>query len=377
MGKKNDPTNLFNLTLGAIAGAVICYTYLDHIEAHTYAYVAMEDCNAPMTAENLAKFKTQTPERQRAYLKWRKKTCENFNRLQRQRSVQGIAGGSGQGDIDELGQRYLSGNAPIPGTHPLPFPSVSGPGQFLKTLPKILNKSRDPLHPQGRFIDPTLQYGVEPDQGTPDFGNPTEDELLGLQYSGRGINATYARAYATDKYDVTVSYPAPGYENTPKKGKSSKSKTSTAAAPAATGGGATAAAGKLPYASTGKTWQFKDSGKTKRNYASGGSSGTTEWNAEGMGAAANLMGVVYYTHPSSCGGGHGDEADIKMWGPHHSDGGCCWCIVNINGAGQVCSGGEGLIQKLTSVPRLWVMSGLWQANVSDYVMLLGLVQGAR
>ena len=139
-------------------------------------------------------------------------------------------------------------------------------------------------------------------------------------------------AYAAKKKPAADAAPADAPAAKPAKG---------ASAPATTGGGATAAAGKLPYASTGKTWQFKDSGKTKRNYASGGSSGTTEWNAEGMGAAANLMGVVYYTHPSSCGGGHGDEADIKMYGPHHSDGGCCWCIVNIAGNGDVCIGGEG------------------------------------
>ena len=37
---RNDSTNLFNLALGAIAGAVICYTYLDHIGAHAHAYAA-------------------------------------------------------------------------------------------------------------------------------------------------------------------------------------------------------------------------------------------------------------------------------------------------------------------------------------------------
>lgn len=126
--------------------------------------------------------------------------------------------------------------------------------------------------------------------------------------------------------------------------KKSSTKTDTAApaksAPAAPSTGGGAAAGKLPYPTSGKTWKMSDSGKKTRNYASGGSSGTTEWNAE-VGGVANLMGVVYYTHPSSCGGGHGDEADIKMYGPHHSDGACCWCIVNIAGNGDVCVGGEG------------------------------------
>jgi hypothetical protein len=140
--------------------------------------------------------------------------------------------------------------------------------------------------------------------------------------------AVYTRAYAAAKKPAAAAKPAPAKS-----------------APAPSSGGATGATpsggtGKFPYQPTGKTWKGTNSGKSTRHYASGGSSGTTEWNVS-IGGVANVMGVVYYTHPTACSGGHGDEADIKLWGPTHSNGGCCWCIVNINGAGQVCTGGEG------------------------------------
>jgi len=155
--------------------------------------------------------------------------------------------------------------------------------------------------------------------------------------------AAYYRAYAAAKKKAA---PATGGGKAVKAAPDAPADTAPAkAAPAAAGG-----AGKFPYQPTGKTWKLSDSGKSTRHYASGGSSGTTEWNAD-VGGVANIMGVVYYTHPASCGGGHGDEADIKLWGPHHSNGGCCWCIVNINGAGDVCTGGEGPHPKTTKCKK--------------------------
>jgi len=85
---------------------------------------------------------------------------------------------------------------------------------------------------------------------------------------------------------------------------------------------------------------FSKADKTERNYAGGGSSPTTQYDAH-VGPVPNLMAVVYYTHPANCGGGHGDEADIKLWGPNHSEGQCCWCLVSVSGNGDVCTGGEG------------------------------------
>lgn len=172
-----------------------------------------------------------------------------------------------------------------------------------------------------------------------------------------------AHSYAAKKKPSGGSKTAPAADASPAKG----------AAPATGGGGGATAAGKLPYASTGKTWTMKDSGATTRHYASGGSSGTTEYDVD-VGGVANLMGVVYYTHPSSCAGGHGDEADIKLWGPHHSNGGCCWCIVNIAGNGDVCTGGEGPHPKTTKCKtkvgnvgpvagkRIGLAHAIWQAG---------------
>jgi hypothetical protein len=158
-------------------------------------------------------------------------------------------------------------------------------------------------------------------------------------------SAAYARAYAAyyHAYAAAKKKAAAGgggkAAKTPAADDTSSTPTTKTPSAAPTAGGAPSS-GKFPYPTTGKTWKLSDSGKSTRHYASGGSSGTTEWNAD-VGGVANIMGVVYYTHPSSCSGGHGDEADIKLWGPHHSNGGCCWCIVNINGAGDVCVGGEG------------------------------------
>jgi hypothetical protein len=87
---------------------------------------------------------------------------------------------------------------------------------------------------------------------------------------------------------------------------------------------------------TGQQVSAKDSGKKTRHFASDGSSGTTEWNADGINWPA-AEAVVYVT-PGGC----KDNSDIKMWGPHHSDGACCWCIASIEWKdGSVYFGGEG------------------------------------
>jgi hypothetical protein len=102
--------------------------------------------------------------------------------------------------------------------------------------------------------------------------------------------------------------------------------------------------GKLPYTPkrTLGTFQIdRSKGINGRNYHSGGSSDTTEANVTDIGNVTNQMAVVYFNFPANCRGTHGDEADIKLWGPAHHDGNCCWCLVSINGNGDVCTGGEG------------------------------------
>ena len=102
-------------------------------------------------------------------------------------------------------------------------------------------------------------------------------------------------------------------------------------------GNLSATGGATIFPSTGKKWQAKDSGKTTRNYASGGSSGTTQWDIKGVGPVTNLE-VTTYVNVGSC----GDEVSIKTYGPSHSGSNCCWLIMNVNtSSGQFMLGGEG------------------------------------
>lgn len=103
------------------------------------------------------------------------------------------------------------------------------------------------------------------------------------------------------------------------------------------GGNLNAKGGETIFPSTGKKWQAKDSGKTTRNYASGGSSGTTQWDIKGVGPITDLE-VTTYVNVGSC----GDEVSLKVYGPNHSDGQCCWFIMDVNcNSGQFMMGGEG------------------------------------
>jgi hypothetical protein len=96
------------------------------------------------------------------------------------------------------------------------------------------------------------------------------------------------------------------------------------------------ASGGTIFPSTGKTWTAKDSGKKTRNYASGGSSGTTQYDIKGVGAVNNLESTVDFDW-----GNCNDTMSIKHYGPDHSDGKCCWIILNVDGAGKFFLGGEG------------------------------------
>jgi len=103
------------------------------------------------------------------------------------------------------------------------------------------------------------------------------------------------------------------------------------------GGNLSAGTGQTMFPSTGKKWTAKDSGKTTRNYASGGSSGTTQWDIKGVGPITNLE-VTTVVNVGGC----GDEVSIKVYGPSHSGSNCCWFIMDVNcNSGQFMMGGEG------------------------------------
>jgi hypothetical protein len=102
-------------------------------------------------------------------------------------------------------------------------------------------------------------------------------------------------------------------------------------------GNLSATGGQTIFPSTGKTWKAVDSGKKTRNYASGGSSGTTQWDIKNVGPVTNLE-VTTYVNVGSC----GDEVSLKVYGPSHSGSNCCWVILNTDcNSGQVKLGAEG------------------------------------
>jgi hypothetical protein len=102
-------------------------------------------------------------------------------------------------------------------------------------------------------------------------------------------------------------------------------------------GNLSATGGQTIFPSTGKTWKAVDSGKKTRNYASGGSSGTTQWDIKNVGPVTNLE-VTTYVNVGSC----GDEVSLKVYGPSHSGSNCCWLIMNVDcNSGQFKLGGEG------------------------------------
>ena len=102
-------------------------------------------------------------------------------------------------------------------------------------------------------------------------------------------------------------------------------------------GNLSAGASGLLFPGTGKKWTAKDSGKTKRNYASGGSSGTTQWDIKNVGPVTNLE-VTCFLDVGNC----SDEFSIKVYGPDHSGSNCCWLIMDVDcNSGKFMMGGEG------------------------------------
>jgi hypothetical protein len=92
------------------------------------------------------------------------------------------------------------------------------------------------------------------------------------------------------------------------------------------------------YPRTGQTWTPDYNGGKKVTYSSGGSSITYRWDANGV-TSDSLEATYYVTWPT--GKGRGDHLELKFWGPGHSGGNCCWCMVNVNGDGETGIGQEG------------------------------------
>lgn len=102
-------------------------------------------------------------------------------------------------------------------------------------------------------------------------------------------------------------------------------------------GNINAGEGQTIFPSTGKKWKAVDSGKKTRNYASGGSSGTTQWDIKNVGSITNLE-VTTFVNVGGC----GDEVSLKVFGPSHSGSNCCWLIMNVDcNSGKFQLGGEG------------------------------------
>src|SRR4249919_2262893 len=86
------------------------------------------------------------------------------------------------------------------------------------------------------------------------------------------------------------------------------------------------------YPATGATANAVDSGQTTRHYASDGSSPTHDWEVVGS-AFTNFEATCWQNIP-------GDELSIKVWGPSHSDGNCCWYIFQVDTGGKTGLGHE-------------------------------------
>ena len=86
------------------------------------------------------------------------------------------------------------------------------------------------------------------------------------------------------------------------------------------------------YPGGGDSRTAVDSGQHTRHYASDGSSPTHDWECTGI-TFQNYEATCVQSIPS-------DELSIKVWGPGHSDGACCWYIFQIDNGGQKGLGHE-------------------------------------
>ena len=105
------------------------------------------------------------------------------------------------------------------------------------------------------------------------------------------------------------------------------------------GGGGSTATGQHIYQTTGGTCSCGDGSQT---IGCGGSDVHSErQDCDNCGLKNYEATAIIDFSPSSC--GCGDEFDVKLGGPNHSDGSCCWWafVVNENGSGGITTGGEG------------------------------------
>lgn len=101
--------------------------------------------------------------------------------------------------------------------------------------------------------------------------------------------------------------------------------------------------GQTIYKATGRTARTTDTGPAGQaiHYASSGKAASSRrLNANNTPFSAIEATIYFEFNGTSC-GKPDPEMSIKLWGPTHSAGNCCWCIGVVTASGKVCFGGEG------------------------------------
>ena len=106
------------------------------------------------------------------------------------------------------------------------------------------------------------------------------------------------------------------------------------------GGGGSTATGNHVYQSTGNTCSGKDGSQTIN--CSDGSTHSERHDFDSCGITnIEATGIIQLKAGDHCGCGGGDEFTVKLMGPKHSDGNCCWWLLAVYQNGNIRSGGEG------------------------------------
>lgn len=105
-----------------------------------------------------------------------------------------------------------------------------------------------------------------------------------------------------------------------------------------TGGAGATATGKVIYAQTGKSCPGEDG---SQDIGCGGGNTFSARSDHNDCALTNYeaTAIIQLQAGDSC--GCGDEFDVKLLGPTHSDNNCCWWLVGAHPDGEVFTGGEG------------------------------------
>ncbi len=101
--------------------------------------------------------------------------------------------------------------------------------------------------------------------------------------------------------------------------------------------------GTTIYKATGRKGNLTDTGPQGQqiHYASSGKAASSRrLNANNV-PFNSIEATIYFQFNGTSCGKPDPEMSIKLWGPTHSNGNCCWCIGVITASGKVCFGGEG------------------------------------